>query len=210
MQISSRKYLTVIIILSITLMPLVYIDKSRGAFLNSNFKFAGLPLEIGEWKGKDVALPERTYKILETRDVIVREYSNPQGEVIALAIVRSANERSAFHPPEICYLGGGVELLDKTVETVDFGGPYQLKANKLVMQGKGHLEVAWYWFTVGDEFTHNYYIQQCRFILNELIRRRENDGALIRISTPVIDGDLSQADKRVKNFISNVARFFNS
>ncbi len=208
MQISSRRYLTVIIILSITLMSLVYIDKGRGAFLDSNFKFAGLPIEIGEWKGKDVALSERIYEILETRDVIVREYTNPEGEVIELAIVRSANKRSAFHPPEICYLAGGVELLDKTVETVDFGGPYQFKANKLVMQDKRHLEVAWYWFTVGDEFTHSYYIQQCRFILNELIRRRENDGALIRISTPVIDGDLSQADRRIRNFISNVAEFF--
>lgn len=208
MQISSRKYLTIIVILSMTLASLIYIDRGRGASLNPDFRFAGLTLEIGEWKGREVALPERTYEILGTKDVIVREYANPKGETIVVVIVRSSNDRSSFHPPEICYLGGGVKLMEKTVETFNINDSFSLRMNRLVMQDKSGLEVAWYWFAVGDDFTHNYYLQQCRFILNELLRRDENIGALIRVSTHVAGGELSQADGRVKDFIGEVVKIF--
>ena len=137
----------------------------------------------------------------------MREYVRPGGESVVLAIVHSGSDRSAFHPPELCYLGGGVELLDKSVEALELSDSFRLVANKLVMKAGDRFEVAWYWFSAGDEFTHNYYIQQYRFILNELLRRGESSGALIRVSTSVTDGDLPAADARVKEMIENIAKF---
>ena len=35
-----------------------------------------IPVVIGDWYGKDLPVDERTYEILETRDMSMREYTN--------------------------------------------------------------------------------------------------------------------------------------
>ncbi|MFH1678450.1 MAG: exosortase C-terminal domain/associated protein EpsI [Candidatus Omnitrophota bacterium] len=202
---NQRNYLTVIILLSVTLLCIGYIHLGRRSVsLDSASDLSNIPLEIGEWKGKDLSLSERTYEILGTRDVLTREYTNPRGESVGLSIVRSGSDRSAFHPPEICYLGGGLELLGKTVEAINVNGSLSIKANKLVMKDKTGVDTAWYWFRAGNEFTHNFYLQQSLFILNELLRRMPNDGDLIRVSmrTPV-EGS-PELEERVKRFMREV------
>ena len=83
-------------------------------------------------------------------------------------------------------------------------GPFSIKANKLVMKDKTGLQVAWYWFSTGDDFTHNYYLQQSRFVLNRLLRRSSNDGLLIRVSARTENGNLTQIEEQAKDFISKL------
>jgi len=209
MSISSRKYLTAIVLLSITLTLLIYINIGNKKDISSNsvIKLSDFPLEIGQWRGSDITLSERTYEILETKNVLVREYTNPEGESIALAIVHSAHDRATFHPPEICYVGAGVELLDKTVESINLNNSLSIKANKLVMKDKGGLQLAWYWFTASSNTTHNYYLQQLYIVWNGLLRHNQS-GKLIRVSTRVSGNDILEADTRVKDFIIKNSRYF--
>ena len=45
------------------------------------------PHTIGSWGGKDLAITEMEYDILETRNLISREYSNGEKEKIYLFII---------------------------------------------------------------------------------------------------------------------------
>ena len=200
-----RNYLTVIILLSITLLGLLYLGQSRGS-ASSEIGLQDIPYTIEEWRGRDLSVSERTYAILETENLLMREYTNPRGEQVWLAVVYCAGNRSAFHPPEICYLGGGTELLDKGVEKIEIRDSAHfltMRVNKLLMEERAGKQIAWYWFTAGDRVITNYYRQQCYILWDEL-RRNRSGGTLVRVSTRVIDDDLEGAMMRGRDFISGV------
>jgi EpsI family protein len=200
--------LITIVLLSLTLLGLIYFWQARRISAPEiQLGNIPIPLQLGEWKGEDITISQRTYEILETKDALMRQYTNSQGESVVLAIVYSAVNRGSFHPPEICYLGGGRELLNKGVERIEMvpprKNPYTMQVNKLIMQDKAGKEIAWYWFTAGSRVTSNYYLQQCYFIWDE-IRHKRTGGALIRVSIRVADNS-QIADVQGKDFIKQIA-----
>ena len=163
---NKRQFITAILLLALALICVAYIHSGRGKDLSvQQSSLSAIPLEFDAWKGRDIRMDDYVYDILGTRDVLVRDYVNPAGQSIGLSIVRSSDDRSAFHPPEICYIGEGVELSDRDVTTFDLGEGFSIKANKLVMKDSRGFQVAWYWFTAGDNITHNYYLQQLQKFL---------------------------------------------
>lgn len=203
---NNKTYIITIVLLSLTLLGLIYFWQAR-RISAPEIQLGNIPLQLGQWKGKDLPITERTYKILETRDALMREYTNPQGESVVLAIVYSAVNRGSFHPPEVCYLGGGRELLNKGVERIEISqprkNPYTMQVDKLIMEDKAGKEIAWYWFTAGSRVTSSYYRQQCYFIWDE-IRHNRQGGAMVRVSIRTRD-DLKRADSQGKDFIQQIA-----
>lgn len=203
---NNKTGLIAITLLIVTLLGVMYLWQLK-SIAPSQVRLEDIPMELGEWKGKDMPITKRVYQILETEDVLMREYTNSRGEKVDLAIVYSGSSRAAFHPPEICYLGDGRELLIKNLETVESGRSGEnssLRTNKLLMKDKFGREIAWYWFTVGSKITENYYLQQCYFIWNEL-SRRPTGGSLIRVSARTTGSDITQADALGKDFIKQLA-----
>jgi len=156
-------------------------------------------MRIEEWQAKDIKLDKRTYEILGTKDVLLREYKDKNQDRVILAIVYSGARRESFHPPEICYLGGGNRLLQKRKEEIKLGKE-SFKVNKLVLEGKYGMIKVWYWFLAGDRFTDSYYLQQWQLAWNALRGERIN-GALIRVS---IQADSLEEEEKAKSFIKEV------
>ncbi|OQX87582.1 MAG: EpsI family protein [Candidatus Omnitrophica bacterium 4484_70.2] len=150
--------------------------------IETSLVFSDLPLKLNNWKGKDLRLDKEVYEILGTKDVVMRAYKNTtNNKIITLAIVYSTKNRASFHPPEMCYLGGGGQLLKKSKERIWLGKNY-LDANKLVIKNSQGIIKAWYWYSAGGDFISNYYLQQIRLAWGALQGKNEG-GALIRIST---------------------------
>jgi len=163
--------------------------QQAGGKISSQIKLDNLPLELGEWQGRDMEITEDIYEALETRDVLIRDYRDKDGNSVNLAVVYSGEERHSFHPPELCFLGGGVELLDREQEEISLGDGGSLPVNKLIMKsGRGKI-VSWHWFSAGERFTPNYYLQQAYLAL-DAFKGRKIKGALIRISASGYTPDL--------------------
>ena len=177
---NNKTCLIAIALLSLTLLGLIYLWQPD-SISSAEIRLESIPLKAGEWKGEDISISERIYQLLETKDVLTRKYINSRGRKVVLAIVYSGVNRGAFHPPEICYLGGGRELLNKSVEKIEITepgkNPYTIKVNRLLMGENGNKEIAWYWFTAGNRATANYYRQQCYFIWDGLMHNHAG-GAL--------------------------------
>ena len=45
------------------------------------------PRGVGNWTGNDLPITEKEYGILETRNIVLREYANPRGDKIILFII---------------------------------------------------------------------------------------------------------------------------
>ncbi len=159
-----------------------------------------IPLQMGRWEGQDQAVDERSKGLLGTDQVVVREYRNGEGATIWLAVVYAAENRSAFHPPELCYTGSNFELLEQNTAVIARDDRQAgIEVNRLLMAHMTDRQqqlVAYYWFTAGDRLFTQYHRQQIRLLWNQL-RWRPSGGTLVRISTPVDDRGVEAAERRL-------------
>ena len=144
--------------------------------------FNRVPVQMGEWMGHDLALDEKTYEILETRNVLSRIYQNSRNESVHLMIVASHKDRRVAHPPEVCYLSSHYSILNSGKEIFQWNGQ-TVRFNRFVAQdtkNKAHQENVMYVYKVGKLFTDNYFSQQLLFSWNRATRQ-ETEVQLIRL-----------------------------
>src|SRR5262249_22423147 len=59
----------------------------RPAAITGALRLAVIPSTIGDWRGRDLEVTERQQSLLETRDVLLREYRGGADEVLACVAV---------------------------------------------------------------------------------------------------------------------------
>ncbi len=156
------------------------------------------PYTIGEWQGKDLEVTEKEYDILGTRNLVSREYINSSSEKIYLFIIYSETNRMAFHPPEVCMMGGGTKIVDKRSVLINSSG-YNFSVNKLYIQKDKYRGMALYCYKAGNLYTDNFYLQQALFALNQLSEKHRG-GATVRVSMSM-DKEEQVCFETLKEFI---------
>ncbi|MBI5874120.1 MAG: EpsI family protein [Candidatus Omnitrophica bacterium] len=165
-----------------------------------------LPMNIGDWQGKDLPVEEVAYQILETRNLILREYTRGQ-DTVYLYIVYSQDNRKVSHPPEVCFEGSGITIVKKEPIVLEVSGNKEVFANKLTVEKAGVTNLVVYWYKAGNYYIDNYLKQQLRIALSRL-QLKHTSGALIRISAEV---DASHPDKALEDirvFARDVSAYF--
>jgi EpsI family protein len=160
-----------------------------------------IPLVIGNWYGREIDIDERTYELLETRDTIMREYTNAAGDKVILVVVYSRENLRVVHAPDICLPGGGASIYEKTTEVVNLADKLDQNAifNNYIV-GKGNdKQTVFFIYKCGSQITPNPLKMQFDFYINKALRRHHS-AALIRISTYAVNGDLASATGKAKQF----------
>ncbi len=150
------------------------------------------PPKAGDWVSEDIPLSKSVFATLETDNALMRIYRDPQGQKVYLYIVYTQSNHKAYHPPEDCYAGTGVYVLEKGKDS---------GMNRMVLQDNKMYQLVYYWFKVGDTFTSSYWKQQALFALDALLGKREG-GALIRVSADFTNNNKEPARKAIKEFTS--------
>ena len=158
-----------------------------------------LPLTIGEWHGSDLEITNREYDILETRNLISRQYVNADNKKIYLFVIYSETNRSVFHPPEVCLMGDGIKITKKSTEDFALDNNRHFIANLLLTEKGNYKHSILLTYKIGDFYTDGYYLQQIFFALNQLFNRRKG-GATIRVAMPSGD-DNDRSLATLKNFL---------
>jgi len=195
------KNLTFIIAAIILIAVAVMVNTPAKFDKTQEAQMSEFPKKIGDWEGEDLELKESDYAILETRNLIMRNYKNlTRGDTVNLYIIYSADNRRALHPPEICYTGGGAgTILEKGVValTADF------KANKFVIENKSLSQLVVYWFKSGNLSTYSYIHQQLKAVKDRLMQKK-TAGAMIRISTTMDPRNPDKALNLIKSFSESI------
>lgn len=143
------------------------------------------PKAIGDWTSEEMKITEEEFAILETRNAFARKYRTPKGQEIYLFIVYSQNNRKVSHPPEICYIGGGVTITESKHDNFAVDGQTEpIVVNRLLLEMSQTKQFSFYWFKVGDSFTSNYWKQQGLIALKTLLGKPASS-ALIRVSATI-------------------------
>ena len=196
----SRNSLIIVGLLVASIAIILKIQADSAQVPENSVNLEMVPYKIGSWEGMDIPLSQDVYEILETDDVLFREYRDKSDYPVLVAIVFSDSKRASFHPPEICYIGGGSELMGKNFEKLVFEDGSTLNTTKLVIKSSDHFTTAWYWFMVGDKKIASYYWQQLS-MLPSLFNSKQLQGSMVRISVNTND-ELGEA--KASKFVASL------
>jgi exosortase len=123
---------------------------------------ARLPLRVSpNWWGRPVEVSSVEREILPEDTGFSRKiYRNPDGHDLLFSIVLSGKDRSSLHRPELCLVGQGWTIVQKTLvelpapEILPTGLPGEVTRLKLhKMQGSQKVEAVMYYFYLGSQET---------------------------------------------------------
>ena len=143
-----------------------------------------VPLTIGNFVGRDIPVEQFVKDILETPNVLMREYVDPGGMHVTMSIVYYEQYRVYFHMPEGCMTGRGSVIIASEREQFGTSNDEEetLTMNKLMLKQDGGNEHVFYIFVAGDTITPSY--PKMRYhLMREHLKRRRAGAALVRFST---------------------------
>jgi len=177
-------------------VPPLWTGKVAAEAVPKTLRVAGRQL-----RGRDIPVPRYVMDILETEDILRRQYTTQGNPPIEFQLVFSEDNRKGTHPPDVCLEGGGWDIVAKaplSLTNVESRGlvPCREIIARKANQRRYHL----YTYCCGDVYTASFWEQQLRILLNGLLNRNAS-GALIEVSTPVND-DLEEARRRSKHLFA--------
>ena len=161
--------------------------------------FKTFPTTLGDWTGTDSKLDERTYEILETKNILSRVYVNKNGASVHLLLVGSSKDRRVAHPPEVCYLGSNYNILNESETTLEIDSK-KIPVKRFSAEHERDLkdkQKVLYLYKIGARLTTNYYTQQLQFAMDKLTQK-ESLVLLIRIA--------GSDDTVFTDFLSNILK----
>jgi len=167
---------------------------------------ATFPMRIGDWKGREFALDAKILDALDVDDYLMANFRRPQdANRVNFYVAYYASQRAgqAAHSPRSCIPGGGWRIEDLTQRSIDnvIPGRQSLGVNRVVIQKGNVKQLVYYWFRQqGRNLTNEYVIKW--YLFWDGVTRNRTDGALIRLVTPMLDGDpIEDADQRLSGFV---------
>jgi EpsI family protein len=157
-------------------------------------RVAALPQAVHGWSGRDVALTERQFRLLETRDVLLRRYGRDEASVLACVAV-AGPERKPAHPPATCYRGQGFLVESEERVAATLAGRAR-EFTELVLAKDGERTLVWSWYRAGIAETASWWeLQALAFVAR--LSRSDEPVALLRFSTALSSGGVDDAGLEV-------------
>lgn len=154
-----------------------YLQKAAAQPVSLDVPLKNLPIEINNWQGRDVPIPDEIVRVAQNDDFVNRYYANSQHRISAnLYIAFSATPRTMLgHRPDVCYKGAGFnhEFTEEKILKSAAGLEFPCLVHK---------------FSLGDKVIYvlNFYI------LNGTITTNEGGFAGIAMRLPNIEGKIAR------------------
>jgi exosortase D (VPLPA-CTERM-specific) len=179
----------------------------RGAAAIAREDFRAFPRELGDWRqegpagvlSEDVA---RTLAADDYHDVTFVRGADEPSVSLFMAWYRDQSQ-GGVHSPEICLPGGGWEIawLQRTDVAGSLGSVTPYNINRAIIQRGETRMMVYYWFEqkgrhIAWDFAAKYWL------MVDGIRTGRTDGALVRLTTPILRGEGDEAaEARLKSML---------
>lgn len=159
-----------------------------------------LPYTLGSWTGTEQPLEEQIVQAIGVSDYINRVYVNQQLELAQLYVGYYASQRTGdtIHSPKNCLPGAGWDPVRSGYITLSGAGAGHFVVNEYVIQQGLDRQLVFYWYqgrgrVIASEYSGKFWM------VADAISRNRTDGALVRLVTPMNDGE-AQARMRLASF----------
>lgn len=181
---------------------------------------AGVPLEflfpaqVGDWTPDPVSSGlvrpafEQARQFQMYDQVLERTYVHPSGRRLMLSVAygRQQSVGLQMHRPEVCYRAGGFAVGEARQASLQLDG-HVLPVTRLMARMPERPEPITYWRLLGDEVVADEAGFKLRQFAAGLVRRRVDDGLLVRVSS--IHPDAEAGWRAQEAFVRDLARVLN-
>jgi exosortase D (VPLPA-CTERM-specific) len=162
------------------------------------------PLTVGDWSGRRGAIEDIYLDALKLDDYLLNDYARSSGPPVNLYIAYYASQRKgqSAHSPRSCLPGGGWKILEFSPRELPFttrvGEP--MRVNRALIELGSTRQVVYYWFQQRGRTLTNEYLVKWFIFWDSLVRNR-SDGALVRLSAPLLPGQsVDTVDEELTEF----------
>ena len=180
---------------------------SHGEATPAALPLAQFPKEIAGYNTiADVPFDKASLEVLKPTDYLNRFYYEPGvGEVgLYIAYFETQRTGTTIHSPKNCLPGAGWSPTVSTISQLTLSDGRKVPVNMYIIQKGLEKQVVLYWYqshgrVVASEYSGKFYM------VYDALRLNRTDAALVRVITPVRDGDETDAQKQAMLFASQVA-----
>jgi EpsI family protein len=152
-----------------------------------------VPLNLAGWIGEDVPLGDDVLQVLGPGEFLNRVYRQPQtGVYISLFIAYFPSQQAGdtIHSPKNCLPGAGWAPIEsgRLLLPAPEGA---VGVNRYIVAKGLDRQLVLYWYQAHGRITASEYWAKI-YLVADSIRMNRSDGALVRIDTPLGDGDAAQ------------------
>ena len=175
--------------------------------------FEKFPAQLSPWTGTDQAIDQDTLNVLGTGEFLSRVYApsadrSPSIELL-MAYFPSQSTGDTIHSPMHCLPGSGWLPTETARVTVDVRGHDPFPANRVVVAKAEVHELVLYWYWAHDRGVASEYWAKY-YLVKDSIEMHRSDGALVRIITPMYEGESAQAAyQRILPFAGEIVPLLN-
>lgn len=173
---------------------------SHGEAVVSHQPLRELPYTLDSWTGTEQPLQERIVQAVGVSDYTNRIYFNPQLGLAQLYVGYYASQRTGdtIHSPKNCLPGAGWDPVQSGYIKISIPGGRQIVVNEYVIQQGLDKQLVFYWYqgrgrVIASEYSGKFWM------VADAISRNRTDGALVRLVTPMNDGEVP-AQARLVSF----------
>lgn len=156
---------------------------------NLRASLSTLPASLGQWHamGNDRRLDKATLDLLSPQDYLLRVYMGPRDmfTMVFVAFFSMQRQGQMIHSPRHCLPGAGWQIFKRRQVPVPTPkGPVMVN-HMIMVRDLERLSVL-YWYQGRGRVEYSEYLDRLSLVWDGL-RRSRSDGALVRITTPVVD-----------------------
>jgi EpsI family protein len=156
---------------------------------------SALPLQIESWRGRDEPrLDPETEAILQADSYLMRTYTRGAAP-LTLFVAYYGTQRAGhtMHSPLNCLPGTGWEWVERGGQRVSIAPGREIETNRNIARKNGEQDLVYYWYQSRGRTVASDYRNKVLLVRDALALHR-SDGALVRVTTPMLPGDGRSAD----------------
>jgi EpsI family protein len=168
---------------------------------------ANFPNSIGGFFAiQSIALDQETQDLLKADDILNRVYQNSSGNQLGLFVAYFKTQRlgQSPHSPKNCLPGSGWEPISTDRTSIPVAGwNAPIVVNRYIVEKGDDKSVTLYWYqshsrVIASEYSAKFWL------VADALRYHRSDTSLVRISVPVLGGDVDAASDLAIQFVQVV------
>lgn len=175
--------------------------RSAGEAIPIRKPFSTFPDSVAGWRAQqDSYFDTEILGVLKVDDYVMRRYADRSGRTLWLYVGYWATQRKGaqIHSPRNCLPAGGWEPVEANRITIPVGGLREaITVNRYLIQKDRDLQLVLYWYQSQGQPIAGELPAKIEMVRSAILRNR-TDGALVRVSAPVVGGVPETTDRLVK------------
>jgi EpsI family protein len=183
-----------------------------------------LPLHLaGAWEGSEIRIDARTLELLQLTDHVMRVYLPAAGGrtdsggqtgsvdraqeasvapvILYVGYYDDQRTGATYHSPKNCLPGGGWQIAESGTTALSGREGARFRVNRVVIEKEFDRQLVLYWYQDRGRSIDSEYAAKLYLIWDAMTRNR-TDGALVRVSTPVV-GTAEEAEAHLVRFLDD-------